>query len=261
MKYYKMHGLSNQFYVFDMRHSESYNINDLFSFTDKKFDQLIIIKKSDRADCFMEIYNIDGSKVEACGNATRCVAKILCLESEITQLKIETVNRVLIVEKHDKQFKVMMGKAHLNWQEIPLVKPLTNNDLNLLDNDKFTYSHCVNIGNPHIVFFTEDIVKVNLAQEVSWIEKHSYFPQSINVNIAQIIDSQTISLKTWERGAGATKSCGTGACATFFAAYKDKKVKDSANIIMQGGTLKISVNDAEEIYMQGDAVLEEEFLL
>lgn len=257
MKFYKMNGLANNFYVFDLRESHNnYNIKELFDLTKLDFDQLINIKTSVKADCFMEIYNIDGNKVEACGNATRCVAKILCAEKKANSVTIETTDRILKAIKIDDDYQVNMGNANLDWRKIPLLRKLTKEELSLLEKSKFSFVNCVNIGNPHIIFLTNYLDEVKLDKEVSYIEKHKYFPEGININIAEIIDKENIRLKTWERGAGATKACGTGACATFYAIYKEGLIASNANLIMPGGELKISLNKAEDIFMQGDANLE-----
>jgi len=256
MKYYRMNGLGNQFYVFDLRGQAERGYQELHNLTQADYDQLVVMLDSDKADCFMKIYNIDGSLVEACGNATRCVARLISTEQNKNDVTIETVNRLLNAKKIRDNYQVEMGIAKTEWQDIPLAQELDAREVSVLNEAKFGKGFCVNVGNPHIVFFVADLDEVNLEKEVSHLERNELFPEGVNINVAQIISSKIIKAKTWERGAGATLACGTGACATFFAANQRDLVGLEVRLDLPGGALDISLNESNEILMTGDANLE-----
>jgi diaminopimelate epimerase len=256
VSFYYMNGLGNQFNIFDLRDNNHMDISDVQHFCsqysiDSKFDQLILIYDSLKSDAAIKIYNSDYSEAKACGNATRCVGKILTDDLSKDIVTIETVNRTLIVKKVNDLFQVNMGRALTNWQDIPLSQEV--NDIPLLDRNIFSTGYTVNIGNPHIVFFVDDIDIINLKKDVSFIEKHSLFPEGINVNIVKIIDDSTIKIKTWERGSGITLACGSGACASFYIAYINGFIGNTARVILSGGDLHISLSEENEILMLGDA--------
>ncbi len=247
----KMHGLGNDFVIIDGREKD-YNI-DVKKIAHRKFgvgcDQVIIIKKSEYADCFMQIYNADGSESGACGNATRCVAKIIMQNNKLQEVDIAVKNKLLHCTKVDgNNIKVNMGLPSLDWEEIPL--SFACNPVNLpISYSNLSLPIAVNMGNPHVVFFVDDINAVNLCELGPQIANDPIFLEKANVNIAQI-DGEKIVLKVWERGVGETLACGSGACATLVAAVLKSKIKDKRCLVqLPGGQLFIEWDGA--VFMTG----------
>ena len=241
----KMHGLGNDFVIIDSRNN-NYIINEknIRLISNRRLgvgcDQVIEIKDSKSADIFMKIYNSDGSEAEACGNATRCVAGILFASSPKKKILIETVSGILKAESEaNGNIKVDMGKPKLGWQDIPLSK-----NIDEINFEQFSLKNgfAVNLGNPHVVFFVEDLKNFTIDKIGPFIETNELFPQKVNVEICQIISDQKIRVMVWERGAGKTLACGSGACAVLVAAYKKGLSKEIAEIQLDGGSLNISWN-------------------
>ena len=241
----KMHGLGNDFVIIDSRNN-NYIINEknIRLISNRRLgvgcDQVIEIKDSKSADIFMKIYNSDGSEAEACGNATRCVAGILFASSPKKKILIETVSGILKAESEaNGNIKVDMGKPKLGWQDIPLSK-----NIDEINFEQFSLKNgfAVNLGNPHVVFFVEDLKNFTIDKIGPFIETNELFPQKVNVEICQIISDQKIRVMVWERGVGKTLACGSGACAVLVAAYKKGLSKEIAEIQLDGGSLNISWN-------------------
>jgi diaminopimelate epimerase len=255
-KFIKMHGLGNDFAIFDKRKVPlELNSDIIISLGDRRrsigFDQLILLETSDIADIFMNIYNQDGSEVAACGNATRCVARIICEENNIASCKIATKAGILYADKIDAEnYQINMGQPITAWQDIPLSHEMNFNDI---DMGRYGKAFAVSMGNPHCIFFIDDIENIDLTNIGGEIEYHPYFPQRANVSFAKIIDGRII-LRVWERGAGITLGCGTAACAAFFAANHLQMVGNAAIVSLPGGNLQISRNDMGEILMSGEAI-------
>lgn len=229
----KMHGIGNDFVVIDHRKQEyEFNIQKI---ADRKFgvgcDQVIVINKSIDADCYLDIYNLDGSKASACGNATRCVAFLLMKEKNLQEVSIAIGDRILKCwEVECDKIRVDMGEPLLNWQDIPL--SYACDTLNLPLSDGILISPvAVNMGNPHVIFFVDDVSSLNLSHFGPKIEKYSLFPEGVNVNVAQIVDDKRIMLRVWERGVGETDACGSGACATCVAAVRKKLISSNKAVI------------------------------
>ncbi len=244
-----MHGLGNDFVIVDAR------ANDL-SMTKSKAaaianretgigcDQLIILRPSEKADLKMQIFNRDGSEVEACGNATRCVAKLVG-----DKTLIETDGGLISGEEQKNGAIVDMGSPRLEWQDIPLAYAMDTLKMpigweNLKD------PAAVNVGNPHVIFFVEDSDGIELDRLGAMIEVDPLFPDKVNVNVAHIA-GEDIYLRVWERGVGLTNACGTGACATAVAAMRRNLVHSPVNVYLPGGRLKIGWQEGETIKMQG----------
>ncbi len=253
----KAHGLLNDFVIFDART----NALDLDSSTVARIadrragvgcDQLIVLEPSDTADCFMTIYNADGSEVGACGNATRCVGDILAREAGHTSVHIETRAGLLVTERLEGGIRVDMGTPKLKWQDIPLSGEADTAAVDLSLGPLKT-PVCVNMGNPHAVFFLDDAEAVDLAALGPELEHHAVFPERANISVAEI-RADGIRLRVWERGAGITPACGTAACATLVAAVRRGLIKNrSADIILDGGTLEIAWDDAtNHVFMTGE---------
>ena len=215
---YKMDGLGNDFVIIDRRTSSinltKEKIIELGSRTNIGFDQIIFIEKEKENSFPITIFNSDGGEVSACGNGSRCVAYLLGKKLNTTEVKLKTNNRLLnakIVEDFKVQLEI--GKPLLGFEDIPLSKTINPADITIKINNKtFTGGFCVNVGNPHIIFFVKNCFEHDLNKIGPKIENHDLFPEKTNVTFAQIVDEKNITVNVWERGAGHTKACGTAAC-------------------------------------------------
>lgn len=236
----KMHGLGNDFVVLDARAGSLPPIDGTIAaaladrHTGIGCDQLILIGPSDSADLKMRIFNPDGGEVEACGNATRAVG--LLAGDAVT---IETLGGMLAARPDQAGIAVDMGVPRFDWDAIPLAYAMDTLAMpvgwDILENPV-----AVNVGNPHAVFFVEDAASIPLADIGPIIEKDPVFPQAVNVNVAQILSRSAIRLRVWERGAGLTRACGTGACATAVAAMRRGLVDREVTVSLPGGDLLIA---------------------
>jgi diaminopimelate epimerase len=248
--FHKMHGLGNDFVIVDAR-SEAFDITPSLAraIADRRTgvgcDQLIVLEPSPRADLRMRIWNSDGGEVESCGNATRCVVQLTGARL------VDTDGGLLEGAKLGAEVEVGMGEPRFGWDEIPLAYPLDTNPLPMAW-DGLIRPVALNVGNPHVVFFVENIDAVPLEELGPKIEHDPAFPERINVNVAQI-EGGAIRLRTWERGAGLTLACGTGACATAVAAIRTKRAASPVKVSMPGGALTISWAPGETIRMRGSA--------
>ncbi|HEY0085736.1 MAG TPA: diaminopimelate epimerase, partial [Allosphingosinicella sp.] len=227
-RFEKMHGLGNDFVIFDAREAPlEMDGARARALADRRTgigcDQLIVLEPSAVADVRMRIWNSDGGEVEACGNASRCVALLLGGETSI-----ETAGGLIRGSAHDASATVDMGEPRFGWAEVPLAYPMDTADMPV-GWEELQRPHAVNVGNPHVVFFLEDASAVDLARLGPVIENDPLFPERVNVNVAEFrvggmdidgVRRTGIDLRVWERGAGLTQACGTGACATAVAAIK-----------------------------------------
>lgn len=250
-----MHGLGNDFIIFDARQDAlsltSEKVRDL---SDRKrgigCDQLIVMRESDTADVFMEIWNANGSRVGACGNATRCVAHLLIQENQRDNILIETDAGILSASSNGAEsITVDMGEPKLKWQDIPLYMHQDTLALDL-HVGPFKSPVAVNVGNPHAVFFVPDAATAPLEEFGRTIETHALFPEHVNVSAASVKDG-AIRLRVWERGVGMTQACGTAACATIVAASLKGLVDRKATIQLDGGTLDMTWQDNDHVLMTG----------
>ena len=259
INFIKMHGLKNDFIIIDGREKKVYLQKNLIKkIANRKnglgCDQIIILEKpkNKKTVAFIKIFNADGSETNACGNASRCIAFLLMKElntkKTIIQSKAGLLNASL---KKNNQVSVDIGKAYFKWNQIPLKRKMKDKELNFKINN-LNNAFTINVGNPHIIFFIKDVKKINLKKIGPKIEKHSLFPERINVNFAEILSNKKIFLRVWERGVGITKSCGTGASATTVAAIKKKLINGRICYIhMEGGKLKIEYKKNGHIVMTG----------
>ena len=252
----KMHGLGNDFVVLDSTKNQ-YNINkaSIQLIANRKFgvgcDQVIEMKHSDKEDIYMKIYNADGTEAEACGNAARCIAGLLFASSPKKAVSIETIAGVLKAESEENGLiKVDMGKPKFFWKDIPLSMNISEINFEEL---ALKNGLAINIGNPHIVFFVKDLDAVDINRIGPLIENNSLFPEKVNVEICQLENRKKIKVLVWERGAGNTLSCGSGACAALVAAYKNSLCEPQAEIVLDGGSLNITWNigSDEHVIMSG----------
>jgi diaminopimelate epimerase len=260
-RFRKMHGLGNDFVIFDAREAPlEMDARRARAIADRRTgvgcDQLIVIEPSDVADARMRIWNSDGGEVEACGNASRCVALILGGES-----RIETKGGIIAGSAGDGAPSVDMGEPRFGWDEIPLAYPMDTVAMPV-GWEGLERPHGVNVGNPHVVFFVEDGSEVDLARLGPAIENDPLFPERVNVNVAEVriggvnvdgVRRGGIDLRVWERGAGLTQACGTGACATAVAAIKYGGMTSPVAVFLPGGRLVIDWEPGGTIRMSGPA--------
>lgn len=250
-RFHKMHGLGNDFVVIDAREAPV-EITEARAraLADRRqgigCDQLILIEPSDRATAKMRIFNADGGEVEACGNATRCVVKLLGGDPTI-----ETLGG-LLAGKGGDLVSVEMGEPHFDWDAIPLAYAMDTRAMPVAWED-LTGPIAVNVGNPHVIFFVPEVDAVDLERLGPIIETDPLFPARINVNVATIDDRSTLRLRVWERGVGLTLACGTGACATGVAAIRAGLVDGPVTVILPGGPLLIDWAPGRPITMSGPA--------
>jgi len=225
-------------------------------------DQIIAIEPSARADAFMRIWNADGGEVDACGNATRCVGWLLLEASGRDTAVIETGAGLLgIARGGEGLITVDMGQPGLAWSDIPLAEEMNTRGIELqvgpIDAPVLHTPGCVNMGNPHAVFFVADAETAPVREAGSMIEHHHLFPERTNVEFAQIKGRDRIRLRVWERGVGETQACGTGACATLVAAVRRGLTDRKATLEMNGGELVIDWREADDhVLMTGPVTLE-----
>ncbi|MDQ0465423.1 diaminopimelate epimerase [Caulobacter ginsengisoli] len=225
-------------------------------------DQLIAIEPSATADAFMRIWNADGGQVEACGNATRCVAWLTMQASGREAVTIETVAGTLSATRAGETLiSVDMGEPRLRWDQIPLENEMDTRNIELqvgpIDDPHLHTPGAVNMGNPHVVFFVDDAETAPVREAGSLIEHHPLFPEGVNVGFAQIKSRDRIRLRVWERGAGLTRACGTGACAALVAAHRRGFVNRKATLEMDGGELVIEWRESDNhVIMTGPVEVE-----
>ena len=260
IKAFKMDGLGNDFVIIDQR-NQNLNLNkdQIIKICDRNFigcDQLIFIKKSEKKDAELEFYNSDGSISGACGNGTRCVADLLSKEDDNKEIVLWTSSgplRSKILE--DNLVETEIGIPKTNWYEIPLSKDLDTKNLGLKIVNKNNISHfggtSINVGNPHVIFFVDNIQDYDLEKIGPEIENHKYFPEKCNVTLAKIINKNLIKVKVWERGAGLTKACGTAACATAIAGNINKLTDKKTDIEFSLGKLSITIDENNSVHMRG----------
>ena len=254
---YKMDGLGNDFIIIDRR-KNSINLTkekiiELGSRSQIGFDQIIFIEKEKENSFPITIFNSDGGEISACGNGSRCVAYLLGKDLNTKEIKLKTNNRLLNAKiVGNLQVELEMGKPLFGSEDIPLSKKINTADITLeINNKKFTGGFCVNVGNPHVIFFVKNCFEYDLKKIGPKIENHDLFPEKTNVTMAQVIDENNITVNVWERGAGLTKACGTAACATAVAALKNKLANDKVNIKFKEGSLNIKINKTDNIFMTG----------
>ena len=250
-RFEKMHGLGNDFVIFDAREAPLEMTGEQArALADRRTgigcDQLIVLEPSETADVRMRIWNSDGGEVEACGNASRCVALLLGGETVI-----ETQAGLIRGRADEAAATVDMGEPRFGWDQIPLAYPLDTAAMPV-GWEELNDPTAVNVGNPHVIFFVKDAEAVELERLGPLIESDPLFPDKVNVNVASL-EGEAIRLRVWERGAGLTRACGTGACATAVAAIRSKRVRGPVDVRLPGGTLSIAWAPGETIRMTGAA--------
>ncbi len=268
IKFTKMHGLGNDYVYIDAINQKIENESSLAKFVSNRHfgigsDGLILICKSDIADFQMRMFNSDGSEAEMCGNGIRCVGKFVYDKglTDKTIVKIETLAGIKTLVLNTKDGKVEtarvdMGEPILEAEKIPVIskeQPVKNLELEA-ENKKFKFT-CVSMGNPHAITIVENTKEFDVEKYGKILEVDKAFPKKANIEFAQIIDKENIKMRVWERGAGETLACGTGACATAVACNLNGLTDRKVNIELLGGTLNIEWNEKDNhVYMTGPAV-------
>jgi diaminopimelate epimerase len=253
VEFTKMHGLGNDFVVLDARADALPAIASAFAraiadrTTGIGCDQLILLEPSEAADFRMRIFNADGGEVEACGNASRAVALL-----HGAAARVETSGGLITVEPNDGGATVDMGEPRFDWEAIPLAYGMDTAHMPV-GWDGLDQPGAVNVGNPHVIFFVDDSDAVPLDLLGPQIEHDPLFPERVNVNVATILDRSHIRLRVWERGAGLTRACGTGACATAVHAMRRGLVEREVTVTLPGGDLTIAWGADNRIRMTGPA--------
>ena len=254
---YRMDGLGNNFIIIDRR-LDNFELdkNKITNLSNKKaipFDQLITIEKNDGKEYPIKIFNSDGIEVSACGNGVRCIAYLIYQEKKDKSIAIKTNERVLFAEiVGEKNVKINMGKPKFSWNEIPLSQKMNTQEIliDFLEKD-YGLGFCVNVGNPHIIYFVDECTRIDIKELGSRVENYKLFPERINVTFAQILDKKNIKVYVWERGAGLTKACGTAACATAAAGKINGLTGSKTEIAFALGSLSILIDNNNSIHMSG----------
>ena len=250
-----MNGLGNDFVIVDAR-AEPFRPNkeEIVRICDREqgigADELIVLEPSAYANLFMRIFNVDGVEVEACGNATRCVAWMMFDESGAESISIETLAGILECSKAgDHKVRVEMGEVATGWQDIPLAGPQDTASLPVVSGG-LKNPHAVNVGNPHAVFFVDNLDEL-VDGDAEAAQEHPLFPEQANIGVAEITGDHSMRLRVYERGAGWTKACGSGACAAAYAACaRGLTDKGDIAVALPGGELTIAV-DRRHVSMTG----------
>lgn len=263
LPFIKMHGLGNDFVILDLRGGLPEPTPALArAIADRRrgigFDQLITIEdeKHLQLAAYMGIFNPDGSRSGACGNATRCVAHLLMEESDVDSLTLRTDFGPLACWRAENgMVRVNMGAPKLEWEEIPLAEAsdTVRIDVKLgpIDNPTLWGPGAVNMGNPHAVFFVEDAEAVPVDKLGPMIENHPMFPERANVEFCHVIDRNRIRMRVWERGAGITQACGSGACAAVVAGVRRGLIDRDCVVDLDGGALAIEWGARDNVFMTG----------
>jgi diaminopimelate epimerase len=258
----KMHGLGNDFAVFDARKQAlALDAGPARAIADRRrgvgCDQIIVIERADDADAFMRIRNADGAEVETCGNAARCVARLLMDETGRDSVRLTTLAGPLVCsDAGGGLVTVDMGIPNFAWDQVPVAQPTDTNRFTLdIDGTPVTAA-AVSIGNPHCVVFVDDAESEPLAVLGPRIETHPMFPRRTNVEFVSVRDRGHLRMRVWERGAGITQACGSGACAVVAAAHRRGMIDRKAEVQLDGGILAIELRESDEhVLMTGSAAL------
>lgn len=272
--YRLMNGLGNRFVIFDLRDAPAALTEaDVARVADPKTgpgcDQVITIE--DRGGLFMGVWNADGGEVEACGNAARCIARILMDEDGSDAIEFSTAAEKLNAWRvGETRVAVDMGEPKFHWRDIPLAEQMDDTrfiDVKLgpIDNPVLWGPSAVNVGNPHCIFFVPDAEAQEIDRFGPLVENHPLFPERANVSVAEVTSRHAIRLRVWERGVGITRACGTGACAALVCAHRRRLTERKATVTLDGGDLAIEWREDNRIIMtgpisfDGDGVLPDDF--
>lgn len=270
LKFRKMNGLGNEILVVDLRGTTTVLSSEtaarIAARPRSHFDQMMVLHdaKTKGTDAYVRIYNADGSEVGACGNGTRCIA---LMEAELRGRKtvvFETLAGVLTVMVNGPaSITAEMGEPKFGWQDIPLAEEFRDTrgielQIGPIDDPVLHSPSVVNVGNPHAIFWVDDVVAYDLGRLGPMLENHPIFPERANISLAHVTSPHSITLRTWERGAGLTQACGSAACAAVVSAARKKLTSRSVTVMLPGGPLAIEWTDQNRILMTGPAEFEYE---
>lgn len=264
----KMHGLGNDFVVIDaISQTIDLSTEQVQFLADRHFgvgfDQLLLVEKTemDGIDFKYRIFNSDGGEVEQCGNGARCFARFVRDKglTDKSNIKVETQNGVIeLLIDSNENITVDMGVANFLPASLPMVldtlQQLSDAKYSLTINNQVVEFGAVSMGNPHAVLLVEDVDSAAIETLGPILERHSIFPQRVNVGFMQIVDRKNIRLRVYERGVGETKACGTGACAAVAVAQRWNLVDNGVNVQLPGGSLNIQLTETGNVLLNGDAV-------
>jgi len=264
-----MNGAGNRFILADVRgRAAAFNLSrdTVRSLAHiHHFDQLLVLEDSDTSDAFMRIWNADGNEVGACGNGTRAAAWAMMQDTGTRHVSLGTVGgRLLASDAGPMTISVDMGKPGLDWQDIPLARAMDTVRLDYAaeaDGVRIEGPGAVSMGNPHAVFFIREVETFPVARLGREVEFDPLFPERVNAGFAQIFDASHIRLRVWERGAGITAACGTGACAALVAAHRRGLAERRASIMADGGELMVEWREDDHVILTGPVEDEGEITL
>ncbi len=263
-----MNGLGNEIVVADLRGRKqtltAEQVRSIAAASGWQFDQLMALHdaKTPGTEAFIRIYNSDGSEAGACGNGMRCVGLLVAKATGKREQLYETAAGILEVEVASAQLiSVDMGVPRFRWDEIPLSEPFHNTrkielQIGPIDAPVLHSPSAVNMGNPHVIFWVDDVNAHDLARHGSLLEYHPIFPERANISLAEVVSETEIRLRTWERGAGLTKACGSAACAAAVAAARKNLTGRQVTVMVPGGPLRIHWRDDDHVIMTGPAEIE-----
>jgi diaminopimelate epimerase len=262
LPFIKMHGLGNDFVVVDARkHPVTLSAAAASAIADRRrgvgCDQLIVLEAPHEAgtQAFMRIRNADGSESAACGNATRCIGAFLMAETGAKIARIGTEAGILTTEGAGDSVTVDFGEPRLDWQQVPLAKACDTLHAPISEGP-LSDPACCSMGNPHSTFFVPDVDAVDIALHGPKLEHHPMFPERANIGFAQIVSRTRIRLRVWERGAGITLACGTGACGALVNAHRRGLVERKATLVLDGGELTIEWRESDgHVLMTGPVAI------
>jgi diaminopimelate epimerase len=270
LPFVKMNGLGNEILVTDLRGSAKVftpqEVSAIAAERSTRFDQMMVLHAPRTAgtEAFVRIYNTDGSEAGACGNGMRCVGWLLAQALGRKQFKVETSAGVLdTVVKDRAAITVDMGEPKFDWQDIPLAEEFRDTraielQVGPIDSPILHSPSVVNVGNPHAIFWVDDIKAYDLTRLGPMLENHPVFPERANISLTQVISSNAIRVKTWERGAGLTRACGSAACAATVCAARKRLTGRSVEVALPGGSLHVEWSPDNRILMTGPVEFEYE---
>lgn len=260
-----MNGLGNEIVVVDLRNSDHVLSQDearrIASGPRSHFDQMMVLHRprTPGTDALVRIYNTDGSEAGACGNGTRCIGLLLARETGRNALRFETQPGILDVTVDGAtHITVDMGEPRFDWRDIPLAEEFRDTraielQVGPIDAPIIHSPSVVNVGNPHAIFWVDNLDVIDLGKVGPMLEHHRLFPERANISLARVRSRTEIDLKTWERGAGLTRACGSAACAALVCAARKKLTDRKATVNVPGGPLVIELTAKNRILMTGPA--------
>ncbi|HWB43936.1 MAG TPA: diaminopimelate epimerase [Hyphomicrobiaceae bacterium] len=269
----KMNGLGNEIVIVDLRGRSDVlrpdAVREAAENPDSHFDQMMVLRdpKTRTTEAYVEIFNSDGSEAEACGNGMRCVGWTIAEQSGRKSLAFETKAGLLEVKVADMQrITVSMGTPKFGWRDIPLAEPFHDTrrielQIGPIDAPILHSPSVVNIGNPHAVFWVDNVNGYDLARIGPMLEHHPIFPERANISLAHVTAPNAITVRTWERGAGLTKACGSAACAATVCAARKGLTGRKVAVTLPGGVIDIEWREDDQILMTGPVVFEHDGVL